>query len=104
MNVIIHPDASKEAVDAAFRYEQEEEGLGVSFFSEYETVVGRIGERPERYPLLETFPSESGIRRGITKRFPYLVIYEIQSDCCSVLAVAHASRRPTYWALRRRSR
>ncbi len=103
MNVIIHPDASNEAIDAAFRYEQDKEGLGVSFLTEYETVVRRISERPERYPLLETFPSESGIHRGITKRFPYLVIYEIQTDGCHVLAVAHAARRPTYWAIRRRS-
>ncbi len=72
MNVIIHPDASNEAIDAAYRYEQDQEGLGVSFFSEYETVVRCISERSERYPLLETFPPESGIRRGITQRFPIL--------------------------------
>lgn len=102
MKVVVHQDASDEAFDAACRYELEKAGLGVSFLNEYETVVRRIAERPERYPLLETAPPECGIRRGITKRFPYLVVYEVHADYCQVLAVAHAARRPSYWLLRRR--
>ncbi len=102
MNVVIHEAAGNEALDAAYDLEQAGAGLGISFLNEYETVVRGISERPERYPLLETVPPESGIRRGITKRFPYLVIYEIKANHCRVIAVAHASRRPNYWSLRRR--
>ena len=102
MNVIIHEDASNEALDAAYGLELARAGLGVSFLNEYEAIVRRIGEHPERYPLLETVPPEFGIRRGITRRFPYLVVYEIKADYCRVMAVAHASRKPNYWFLRQR--
>lgn len=102
MNVVIHEAAGNEALDAAYDLERAGAGPGISFLSEYETVVLGISERPERYPLLETVPLESGIRRGITKRFPYLVIDEIKANHCRIIVVAHASRRPNYWSLRRR--
>ena len=31
-------------------------------------------------------------------KFPYSLIYRLQGDAIRIIAVAHHSRRPTYWA------
>jgi hypothetical protein len=46
-------------------------------------------------------------RRGLhdtfslrTRRFPFRFVYELQPDRTWIVAVAHLSRRPGYWARR----
>ena len=42
-----------------------------------------------------------GRRRYTMKHFPYSLVYTVSGDEIRVLAVAHHSRRPGYWASRR---
>jgi len=35
-----------------------------------------------------------------TRRFPFRIVYELQPDRIWIVAVAHLSRRPGYWARR----
>lgn len=56
--------------------------------------------------LLSQFPvlGETGARntRALPLHsFPYSLIYRLQEDVIRVIAVAHHSRRPSYWAARR---
>jgi len=51
----------------------------------------RIQAQPEIYAELRP-----GIRRGLLRRFPFSVIYEITGDAILVLAVAHQHRKPFY--------
>lgn len=56
--------------------------------------------------LLEGFPklgveSTSGTRVLTLRRFPYSLIYRLHKGKLRVIAVAHHSRRPAYWAGRR---
>jgi hypothetical protein len=52
--------------------------------------------RLSRTPL--AFPVERGdIRRLILARFPYKLLYSIESDYIYVIAVAHRRRSPDYW-------
>jgi hypothetical protein len=62
----------------------------------------QIEQHPRRFAKLETTQLEGEIRRSLLRRFPYLVIYEVHPDIIDVLAVAHASRLPDYWADRRK--
>ena len=46
-------------------------------------------------------------RRGLlgtlsfrTRRFPFRIVYELQPNRIWIVAVAHLSRRPGYWARR----
>ena len=95
--------AKREAHAAGRWYERRQTGLGRRFLQVlYATLLG-IEENPARHPHLETIPDDVPIRRAITKRFPYLVIYELRSEEVLVLAIAHAKRRPNYW-MRRRTR
>jgi hypothetical protein len=60
-----------------------------------------IEERPERFSRLETIKTKRDIRRGLLRRFPYSVVYEVLPDEVIILAVAHTSRRPRFWIKRR---
>lgn len=42
------------------------------------------------------------VRRVLVKRFPYGVYYNVEGGVLLVLAVAHARRKPHYWADRAR--
>jgi plasmid stabilization system protein ParE len=56
--------------------------------------------------LLGTFPamgvtSEHKTRAFTLPKFPYSLIYRVFPDHIRIIAVAHHSRRPGYWAGRR---
>ena len=58
------------------------------------------------FGLLCDFPAIGEQARHDTRvlalhRFPYSLIYRIQRDEIRIVAVAHHSRRPEYWAGRR---
>lgn len=43
-------------------------------------------------------PDPHGATRLYFKRFPYTLVFRIQESSVRVIAVAHQSRRPSYWA------
>jgi plasmid stabilization system protein ParE len=42
----------------------------------------------------------SGIRRALTKRFPYAIYFSVEGTVIVVLAVLHAARNPAAWQRR----
>jgi hypothetical protein len=97
----IHPDAKAEVRHAALNYEGQRVGLGSRFLIEYEAAILSIERMPLSYSRVETMPKQTAIRRCKLRRFPYLVIFELSQDEIVVIALAHSSRRPNYWAQRR---
>lgn len=80
-------------LEAAFEwYEGEEPGLGYEFLDEVRDTYYRIQDGPLKYELLR-----SGIRRALTRRFPYAVYFSIEGEVIVVLAVLHAARAPAAW-------
>ena len=83
-------------VEAAFDwYEGEQEGLGREFVDELRAVYLRIVDGPLKYAELR-----SGIRRALTRRFPYAIYFSIDETVVVVLAVLHAARDPAEWQQR----
>ena len=41
------------------------------------------------------------VRRSLVGRFPYQVVYRLQPNEITIVAVAHMKRRPGYWTRRR---
>jgi len=83
-------------VEAAFEwYEGEEPGLGYEFLDELRAAYHRIQDGPLKYQLLR-----SGIRRAMTRRFPYAVYFSVEGNVIVVLAVLHAAREPAVWQRR----
>ena len=100
MNLLIDPAAEEETREAAAWYEQQRPGLGLEFLAAIDTAIQRIRRAPAQFSRLETLPEEESVRRALTDRFPYAVIFEEGEEEIRVLAVAHTRRRPNYWRRR----
>jgi plasmid stabilization system protein ParE len=90
-----HPLALEELIDSAEYYELRAEHLGESFLDEVARAVADISESPERWPyfLLNS-------RWRLLDRFPYSIVYLIETEHIYILAVMHQRRRPGYWKKR----
>jgi toxin ParE1/3/4 len=75
--------------------ELQAEGLGRRFFSEVLRAENLIAQFPESAPEIA-----AGIRKRVLRKFPYSLIYTVESEELLILAVAHHSRRPRYWVSR----
>jgi plasmid stabilization system protein ParE len=81
---------------AAFEwYEREEAGLGFQFLDELRASYLRILHQPLAYQDLR-----SGIRRALTRRFPYCIYFSVEADAIVVLALLHTARDPEEWQRR----
>jgi toxin ParE1/3/4 len=83
-------------IESAFDwYEAEQAGLGLEFLGELRATYRRILAGPFKYQELR-----SGIRRALTKRFPYAIYFSIEESVIVVLAVLHTARDPAEWQRR----
>jgi len=96
MTFSFHPDAEAEFYGAIDYYERCETGLGYDFSVEVYFTIQNILNSPMAWPILG-----KGIRRCLTNRFPYGVIYSIEPKEIFVLAVMHLHRHPDYWKQRK---
>lgn len=90
-SLIFLPEAKEEMNQAARYYEAQASGLGVDYLLEVERAVASISEAPELWPKLE-----GELRRRLVRRFPFGILYYIESEIV-IVAVAHLRRRPGYW-------
>lgn len=92
MQVIQHPDATTELIEAGKVYEQKVPALGAQFFDAVDEAVAVIAAAPERWRIVE-----SDVRRFLIPRFPYAIYYRVLPDHVRILAFKHHSRHPGYW-------
>ncbi len=101
MRLRLHPDVHEEVREAVLEYNDCRSGLGDEFLAEYAAALPEIERAPLSFGRLETMPKATTVRRCLLKRFPYLIVFEVDEHEIVVLAVAHAHRRPNYWKRRR---
>lgn len=88
--------AADNDIEAAFEwYESEQPGLGIEFLDEVKAAYTRILDGPFKYQHLR-----SGIRRALTRRFPYGIYFSIEEDLIVVIAVLDTARDPAEWQFR----
>jgi plasmid stabilization system protein ParE len=92
MKVRFLKPAQAEVDDAFVWYETQSYGLGTQFLDDFDRAVRRI----VAYPLASSETGD-GLRRCLLSRFPYGIIYGIDSETIIVVAVAHLHREPRYW-------
>ena len=95
MTFSFHPEAESEFLEAIEYYESCKAGLGLDFALEVEKTIRNIVAHPEMWPVLD-----DDIRRTLTNRFPYGVLYSVEGDGVLILAVMHLHRDPEYWKKR----
>jgi len=93
--IIFLEPAQEEMADAAEYYEFQASGLGNDFLEEIEFVIERIRRNPNSGRILR-----GRVRRRITRRFPFGVLYIEDEKEIVVVAVMHLKRRPDYWTKR----
>lgn len=91
--VRVHPFAIRE-IRAAYRwYEGERPGLGAEFLRAVQAAL----EMARVHPAAST-PLGLRTRRALLSRFPYLVLFTIESEQVVVTAIQHMHRDPRGWA------
>ncbi|CCQ51662.1 MULTISPECIES: type II toxin-antitoxin system RelE/ParE family toxin [Crocosphaera] len=96
MKYVFHPEALKEYADAVRYYTEQRTEVAQAFINAIEDAVYRVRESPTRYNAID-----DDVRRCMTRRFPYGILYTIEQDYILILAVMHCSREPGYWKSRR---
>jgi plasmid stabilization system protein ParE len=85
--------ALAEVRESAEFYEERVSGLGADFLDEVDAAIDRMLQFPEAWGRLG-----GDFRRCNLRRFPYSIIYSIQSDQeIVIVSVFHQSREPRSW-------
>jgi plasmid stabilization system protein ParE len=92
MNIRFLEPARNEIDDAFDWYEMEQCGLGHRFLSEIQSAMKRITVFPDSCSIIAP-----GLRRCMTRKFPYMLVYGLEQDTVVIVAVAHMHRIPLYW-------
>ena len=92
MKYSFHPEAEVEFNQAIDSYENCAKGLGYDFAIEVYSAIERILAYPKAWTILA-----EDVRRCLTRRFPYGVLYTEESEKIEIIAVMHLHRDPTYW-------
>lgn len=90
-----HPRARAEFVDAVRWYVRRSAKAAQRFDEEILRAEAQISASPESWTNYLR-----GTKYYSLKRFPYKVVYRVLSTHVQIIAVAHAKRRPGYWAKR----
>ena len=84
LEVVFDERAEHDVRVAVEWYENQQNGLGTQFVSVIDESVERIQQFPRMFPTVM-----EGVRRALTKRFPYAVYFQVSESALVVLAVLH---------------
>ena len=101
MKVELSPRARVELTEILEYYAAQQPGLDAQFLAEFERASRQLGRFPETGPVMSRrISSRHKSRRLIMRRFPYLLIYSVAPARVTIVAIAHQSRRSSYWRSR----
>jgi plasmid stabilization system protein ParE len=97
LKITFNPEAAHEFGEAAAWY-ADEAGTAQArdFRDEIQRALLLLFEQPAM-----GLPGTRNTRSFVVHRYPYSIVYRVQSDTLRILAIASHSRRPGYWAGRR---
>lgn len=99
MRIRLHSGARQDFDDAVVHYASIQPDLAARFIGEVNADFDLIKQDPQRWRIVS-----GSIRRVRITMFPFSLLYVVEGEVAHVLAVAHSSRRPGYWASRAESR
>lgn len=95
MKLEYHPDASAELEEVTRYYVGKDPDVAERFLEAIDRVTRRILTMPESYPVYR-----ATVRKALVAGFPYQIFFCLRDETVHLVAVAHSSRRPDYWAHR----
>ena len=94
MSVHYTAEARLDLLEGLGYYENHQPGLAADFYREFSKAEQHVAQMPDFW-----HPLGKGYRRKHLKRYPYSLVYRVETDgLILVVAVAHSSREPNYWA------
>ncbi|MGL6096721.1 MAG: type II toxin-antitoxin system RelE/ParE family toxin [Fimbriiglobus sp.] len=98
MNLDVHSEA-REELDAAVEFlDDRGPALGDDLMSAWHAGLEAVAADPRRYAIADDSPDGADVRCYTITRFHYRLLYLVEGHTLTVLAFAHARRRPGYWA------
>lgn len=91
-SLVVNKIAAIELADSKSFYNKRQKGLGNEFESAILTSLELILHSPFTYPIVK-----NKTRKVVLKRFPFVVLYELENNVIVILHVFHTSRNPKYW-------
>ena len=85
-------EAIEEAEAAARWYAERSSSAASGFANEVDTAIAAIEQNPNAWPSYD-----HGTRHYLLRRYPFSVVYRLESERILIVAVAHGRRRPGYW-------
>jgi len=90
--LIVRPEAEIELEDGFGWYGLQVPGLGNQFLISVDAVINAIRRYPLQYPVLYR-----NVRRALTRRFPFQVLFVFEDDVITVIGIFHGKRNPRTW-------
>lgn len=92
MKVRLSRFAYQELLDAIEYYDLQLGELGTRFKESVDLGIKRIKEYPKGW---EKYSDST--RKHTLEKFPFKLIYEIEGDIITIIAIANSHRKPNYW-------
>lgn len=89
MNLKISPFAESDLEESISFYNSQQANLGYALFDVVNASLNRIKANPFQFPVIY-----NDLRKVVTPRFPFIIVFVISKECCYVLAILHNSRNP----------
>lgn len=90
MKYEFHPAALQEYAEAVQFFAQQDRHQ--DFIDTIENAIFKIIAAPERWPIVE-----GQIRRYLTLKFSYAILYRVYRDRIVIAAIVSCRRDPNYW-------
>lgn len=92
LELIIRPEAEEEMAEAYDWYEKRVYGLGSEFLLNVDATMNVILRNPQQFSVVY-----GNLRRALTRRFPYQILFVVEDSRIIVIAVFHVKRNPKRW-------
>lgn len=102
MRLVVFDEAKQELEEATGRYEIELQGRGRRFLYAYRDAIEQALEFPNSAIRATEVQSHHTLRKFHLHHFPYSLVTVVVGEELRVIAIAHQSRDPGYWAERLR--
>jgi plasmid stabilization system protein ParE len=93
--VSLRVEAQVEFDEAFDWYEQQQSGLGLDFLNCVTALIEQISLIPESCEVVF-----QDIRRAVVQKYPYSILYYLETEQIVVIAVFHSKRNPKIWQKR----
>ncbi len=90
--IVISPYAHFEEYEAYDWYETQRKGLGEELLKELEIAYHRISLHPEYFGFID---ERKELRDCLLPRFPFLIVFKIESNSVQIIALHHVKKHPT---------